>query len=193
MSPNFFVVFPSNSLEAAPAFHILTTRTPTAAAGAEMHHELIGTFPNISLIDLTLVLKTVDVIISKISLAVRFMAMFILGTGFLVLVAAILTGRYQRMQESILLRTLGASRRKVLQILLIEYFLLGFFASLTGVLLALGGAWALVYFTFKLPFHPPMLATIVTVTSVCVITMGTGLAMSWGVLNRPPLEILRGE
>lgn len=93
MSPNFFVVFPSNSLEAAPAFHILTTRTPTAAAGAEMHHELIGTFPNISLIDLTLVLKTVDVIISKISLAVRFMAMFILGTGFLVLVAAILTGR----------------------------------------------------------------------------------------------------
>ncbi|MCX6883128.1 MAG: ABC transporter permease [Verrucomicrobia bacterium] len=193
MSPNFFVVFPSNSLEAAPAFHILTTRTPTAAAGAEMHHELIGTFPNISLIDLTLVLKTVDVIISKISLAVRFMAMFILGTGFLVLVAAILTGRYQRMQESILLRTLGASRRKVLQILLIEYFLLGFFASLTGVLLALGGAWALVHFTFKLPFHPPMLATMVTVTSVCVITMGTGLAMSWGVLNRPPLEILRGE
>ncbi len=193
MAPNFFIVFPSNSLEAAPAFHILTTRTPDVATGAGMHHELVAAFPNVSLIDLTLVLKTVDAIISKISVAVRFMAMFILGTGFLVLVSAILTGRYQRMQESILLRTLGASRRKVLQILLIEYFLLGFCASLTGVLLALGGAWGLVHFVFKLPYQPPMLATVTTVASVCLITMVTGLGMSWGVLKRPPLEILRGE
>lgn len=193
MAPNFFVVFPSKTLEAAPAFHIITTRSNTPEAGAEMQHALVKNYPNISLIDLTLVLKTVDTVVSKVSVAVRFMASFILGTGLLVLISAILTGRYQRMQESILLRTLGASRWQVLQILLIEYFLLGFCASLTGVVLALGGAGALVFYLFKLPFHPPLLAPFVTMACICLTTMTTGLIMSWGVMNRPPLEILRGE
>ncbi len=193
MAPNFFVVFPSKTLEAAPAFHIITTRSNTPEAGAEMQHALVKNYPNISLIDLTLVLKTVDTVVSKVSVAVRFMASFILGTGLLVLISAILTGRYQRMQESILLRTLGASRWQVLQILVIEYFLLGFCASLTGVVLALGGAGALVFYLFKLPFHPPLLAPFVTMACICLTTMTTGLIMSWGVMNRPPLEILRGE
>ena len=77
-------------------------------------------FPNVSAMDLTLILQTLDSILSKISFAIRFMALFTVATGLVVLVGAILTGRYQRVRESILLRTLGASRKQVLRILLVE-------------------------------------------------------------------------
>ena len=145
------------------------------------------------MIDMSLVLKTVDSIVTKVSFAVRFMANFTLGTGLLVLMATVLTGRYQRIQESILLRTLGASRAQVLKVLVAEYLLLGLCASATGVGLALTAAWALARFAFELNFQPPLLATFGAIVIVCSLTVGTGLMMSRGMLKRPPLEILRGE
>jgi putative ABC transport system permease protein len=143
MAPNLFVVFPDGALEAAPAFHIMTTKAPNAEAGAQVQREMVKMYPDVSMIDMSLVLKTVDSIVTKVSFAVRFMAYFTLGTGLLVLMATVLTGRYQRIQESILLRTLGASRAQVLKVLVAEYLLLGLCASATGVGLALTAAWAL--------------------------------------------------
>ena len=75
--------------------------------------------------------------------------MFTVVTGLLVLAGALLTGRYQRIQESVLLRTLGASRQQIFRILLVEYLVLGLLAALTGTILAIGASWALAYFVFK--------------------------------------------
>ncbi len=193
MAPNFFMVFPEGTLEAAPAFHIMTTKAPSAEIGAKLQREMVKLYPNVSIIDMSLVLRTVDSIVSKVSFAVRFMAYFTLGTGLLVLMATVLTGRYQRIQESILLRTLGASRAQVLKVLVVEYFLLGLCASATGVGLALASAWSLARFAFDLSFTPPILPTSAAVIIVCSLTVATGLMMSRGILKRPPLEILRGE
>jgi putative ABC transport system permease protein len=140
-----------------------------------------------------LILETLDAILGKISFVVRFMAMFTVLTGLLVLVGALVTGRFQRIQESILLRTLGASRAQIFRVLLVEYVSLGLLAAFTGVLLALAASWALSVFVFKISFAPPLLPLVVALVGVPALTVLTGLLMSRGVLNHPPLAVLRAE
>jgi len=108
-------------------------------------------------------------------------------------VGALVTGRYQRIQESILLRTLGASRQQVFRVLLVEYLALGLLAALTGILLATAAAWALSAFVFKVTFVPPLSPLVIALLFVPALTVITGFLMSRGVLNHPPLAILRAE
>jgi putative ABC transport system permease protein len=193
MQPNFFVVFPSGVLEDAPSFRILTTHVPNSEASAKMQRAVVQKFPNVSAIDMTLVLQTVESVVAKISLVIRFMALFTVFTGLTVLAAAILTGRYQRVREAVLLRTIGASRRQVGQILLVEYFLLGLVASGTAVLLATSSTWALAHFLFEAPYHFAMIPTISSIVIVCAVTMLMGFLGTRGLLSKPPLEVLRQE
>ena len=158
-----------------------------------MQREVVKRFPNVSTIDLTLVLQTVDSVVGKISFVIRFMALFTVGTAFLVLTGTVLTGRYQRVHESVLLRTLGASRAQILEVLLIEYFALGTLAALAGVILAITGSWSLAHFVFKVTFSLSPWPLPIAVASVCALTVTTGLLMSRGTYNHPPLEILRAE
>jgi putative ABC transport system permease protein len=193
VQPNFFVVFPRGVLEAAPVMHVLVTRVGTAGESARLQREVVTKFPGVSAIDLTLILQTLDSIVGKIAFVVRFMAMFTVLTGLLVLVGALATGRFQRIQESILLRTLGASRRQVFQVLVVEYCALGFLATVTGGVLALAAAWALAIWVFQVSFVPPWWPLLAAVGVVPALTVVTGLLMSRGVLNHPPLAILRVE
>jgi putative ABC transport system permease protein len=193
IQPNFFMVFPTGILEQAPGFHIVTTRVTNRVDSAAMQRRMVEKFPNVSVIDLTLVLDTIDAVLTKVSFVVRFMASFTVITGIVVLIASVLTGRYQRIQESILLRTLGASRQQVQRILLIEYLLLGLLSALTGVLLAEAGAWGLAKFLFKVPFHPAFLPALIATVLVVAVTILTGLLANRGVLNSPPLEVLRSS
>jgi len=193
VQPNFFVVFPRGALESAPAMHVLVTRVKSSEESALLQREVVGEFPTVAAIDLTLVLQTLDSIISKISFVVRFMAMFTVLTGLLVLVGALVTGRFQRIQESILLRTLGASRGQIFRVILVEYAALGLLAALTGVLLATAAAWALSVFVFNAGFSLAVTPLAVALLAVPALTVVTGLMMSRGVLNHPPLAILRAE
>jgi putative ABC transport system permease protein len=140
-----------------------------------------------------LVLQTIDAILGKISFVIRFMAMFTVLTGLLVLLSALAAGRYQRVQESVLLRTLGASRGQILKILLVEYFAHGFLAALTGILMAVIAAWALTRFMFHTPFVLDWKSVLIPLVLVPGITALTGFLMSRGILSRSPLSILRTE
>jgi len=193
IQPNFFVVFPRGALEEAPAMHVLVTRVGSSEESARMQREVVQAFPNVSIIDLTLVLRTIDSILGKISFVVRFMALFTVLTGLLVLVSTLVTGRYQRLRESVLLRTLGASRRQILNILLVEYLTLGILGASTGLLLAIGAAWALATFVFKIPFALAAGPLLAALTAVPLVTVATGLLISRGVLNHPPLAVLRTD
>ncbi|MGE4178555.1 MAG: ABC transporter permease [Limisphaerales bacterium] len=193
VQPNFFVVFPAGPLEEAPAMHVLVTRVESAEESARLQRAVVERYPNVSAVDITLVLRTLDQILGKISFVIRFMAMFTVGTGLLVLVAAVLSGRWQRVRESILLRVLGASRRQVLWILMVEYAVLGFLAATTGVILALAASAALAVFLFQTAFAPPVAPAAWAIATVTGLTVATGLLASRGVATHPPLEILRSE
>jgi putative ABC transport system permease protein len=191
VQPNFFMVFPTGVLEDAPGFHIVTTRVETREQSADMQRTVVRALPNVSIIDLTLVLDTIDSILGKVAFVIRFMALFTVATGLIVLAASVLTGRYQRIQETILLRTLGASKRQVRRILFAEYFLLGTLAALTGIVLAEGGAFLLARYVFEAEFTVAFMPMLVAVATVSLLTVVIGLVANRGVLDSPPLEILR--
>ncbi|MCK6620345.1 MAG: ABC transporter permease [Calditrichia bacterium] len=193
VQPNFFMVFPKGVLEDAPQTFVLVTRAPSAEASAALQQAAVREFPNVSAIDLALILQTVEAILNKISFVIRFMALFSILTGLTVLVAAVITTRYQRIQESVLLRTLGAKKAQISRILTLEYFYLGGFAGLAGMLLALAAGWALDIFVFKTSFTPPLWPVAFIWIGVTGLTILLGMLNSRGIAERPPLEVLRAE
>jgi putative ABC transport system permease protein len=190
---NFLVVFPNGILEQAPQFEVLMTRIGNTQQSAAFQRDLVARFPNVSAIDLGLILNTVDDILSKVSFVIQFMALFSILTGLLVLASSVIISRYQRMQESVLLRTLGASRRQILRIQAIEYFMLGLLAALSGVIMSLVATWALAYFVFEAPYTPNLWPVLAVMGVVTGLTLLIGLLNSRAVLVRPPLEVLRAE
>ncbi len=193
VQPSFLVVFPAGVLERAPQFQVLLTRTGSTAQLAAVQQQLVAQFPNVSAIDLGLILQTLDDIIGKISFVIRFMAGFSILTGLLVLSSSVVVSRYQRVRESVLLRTLGANRQQILRITLVEYGLLGLLAALAGIGLALLAAWALAVWVFESGFGPALGPLLGLAALVTALTAGIGLLNSRDVLRRSPLEVLRAE
>lgn len=193
MQTNFRVVFPAGVLEEAPQFHVLMTRVPSGEVSARFQGEVVQKFPNVSVIDLDLVLKLLDELLSKIGFVIQFMAGFSMVTGWIVLISSVLTSKNQRIKESILLRTMGASRKQILAINAIEYFFLGAFAAGAGLILAISGSWALAKFTFDAAFVPPFVPTLLLFGSIVLLVVITGVLSTRSILNQPPLKILRTE
>jgi len=190
---NFLALFPEGVLEQAPQFHVLITRVKDVEEGAVFQREVVKNFPNVSVIDVGLILNTLDNILSKISFVIRFMALFSILTGLLVLVSSVILSRFQRIKESVLLRTIGASRKQIFSINSLEYFFLGSLASLSGIILALLASWGLAYYTFDSSFVPNPLPIILVYLIITGLTIFIGLTNSRGIVSKPPLEVLRNE
>ena len=191
VQPNFFVVFPQGPLDAAPQFDIVLTRAIDAETSARVQRAVVRAYPNVSVVDVRLVLGLVEGVLGRVAFVLQFMALFSILTGLVVLAGAVLISKFQRVEESVLLRTLGAARGQVGRILFAEYLLLGLLAATVGVGLALVGGWALSVFAFRVPFVPAWGAVLVALAVVPALTVAIGLAGSRGVLRRPPLEVLR--
>jgi putative ABC transport system permease protein len=193
LQANFFVVFPTGVIDDAPGFFIVTTRVKDSAESAAMQRAVVQRYPNVSTIDFTLVLRVVEGIVSRISFAIQFMAMFTVLTGVILLITSVLNSRFQRLRESILLRTLGASSGQLQRIQIIEFLMLGVLASLTGIVLAVAAQWLLSRFVFKIPFSLPVAHLAVAMAINSALTVLIGLTAGRSVLKRPPLEVLRAE
>jgi len=193
MQTNFRVVFPTGVLEDAPQFHVLMTRITSKEVSAKYQGAVVRSFPNVSVIDLDLMLDLLDELLSKIGFVIRFMAGFSMATGWIVLLSAVLTSKNQRIKESILLRTLGASGKQVLIINAIEYFFLGVLAAGAGLILALSGSWLLAKYSFDATFSPALVPILILFSIVVGLVVITGVLSTRNVLNQPPLKILRNE
>jgi putative ABC transport system permease protein len=189
--PNFFVVFQPGVLEKAPQAFVTLAHSDNPTRRAEVQRDLVIAYPNISAIDLSLIQKTLDSVLSKVSLAIRFMAFFSVASGLIILIGALAASRFQRVREAVLLKTLGAKGRQIRQILLTEYFAWGSLAALTGVLLAAIAGWALTTRLFELPFSLPALQLGMVWVVVCLLTTVIGFANSGEVLRKTPLAVLR--
>ena len=190
---NFLVVFPTGVLEKAPMFHVLVTRIDNKDLSAKFQQQMVQRFPNVTIIDLSAVLNIVSNIIDKVGFIIRFMAAFSIFTGLIVLIASVMISKYQRIQESVLLRTIGASRKQIFYITALEYFFLGALAAATGMFMSLGVSWLVAKFIFETDFVLKWLPLLGVFVSVCFLTVVIGLINSRAVVTRPPLEILREE
>ncbi|WP_144785187.1 ABC transporter permease [Dokdonia sp. Hel_I_63] len=188
---NFSIVFPKGVLENAPQFNVLTTYADTKEKSAGLQRDLVTAFPNVSIIDLRQVYNVLEDILNKVSWIINFMAFFSILTGIIVLIGSVRTSKYQRIKESVLLRTLGAKNKQILKISAFEYFFLGVLGSLVGILLALVSSLLLAIFVFKEPFIPSLIPFLVFLPGITVLVVFIGLSNIGGVLRSSPLEVLR--
>lgn len=193
MQLNFSLVFPKGVLEDAPQFNVLTTKVPGKEKSAQLQQELVKEFPNVSIIDLRQVLSVIEEILGRISWIINFMAFFSILTGVIVLLGAIRTSKYQRIRESVLLRTLGAKGKQILNINALEYIYLGVLGGLSGVLLSLISSQLLAWLVFESPFTPSLIPFLVLFPGIVLLVLIIGLSNSLSVIRKPPLEVLRKE
>lgn len=193
MRLNFSIVFPIGVLENAPQFSVLTTYVPNEAGSADLQRDLVRKFPNISVLDLRQVYTIIEDILDKISWIINFMAFFSILTGIIVLIGSVRNSKYQRIKESVLLRTLGAKSKQIIQITALEYIYLGMLGSLVGILLSLISSQLLAVFLFKEPFIPSVIPFLVFLPGITLLVLIIGLSNIRSVLKSPPLEVLRRE
>ncbi len=191
--PNFIFVFPKGVLENAPQIFVATTRIDDQQAANRFQQQLVMTFPNVSLIDLRLILSTINELFDKLGLVVRFLALFSIVTGLVVLAGAVINSKFLRMKENVLLRTIGARSGHIRKITLIEYGYLGLFSALTGMILSLVGGWLLTTFFFEITFAFDWLELLFIGAGVILLAVTIGWWNSRDVINTPPLQILRKE
>jgi putative ABC transport system permease protein len=191
--PNFIFVFPNGILENAPQIYVTATRIDDQQQANRFQQSLVMQFPNVSLIDLRLILSTVNELFNKLGLIIRFLALFSIITGLVVLAGAVINSKFVRIKENVLLRTVGARTRQITQITLIEYAYLGLFSALTGMILSLGGGWLLTKFFFEITFAFDWIELSTIGVGVVILTMAIGWFNSREVINTPPLQVLRKE
>lgn len=191
--PNFIFVFPTKVLEDAPQIFVATTRIDDQEQANVFQRALISGYPNVSLIDLRLILSTVNGLFNKLALIIRFLAMFSIVTGLVVLAGAVINSKFLRSKENVLLRTIGARTKQITNITLIEYAYLGLFSALTGMVLSIGGGYLLTTFFFKITFAFDWMELLIVSAGVVVLTMTIGWFNSREVINTPPLQVLRKE
>ncbi|MCM2254438.1 MAG: ABC transporter permease [Vicinamibacteria bacterium] len=184
---------PTAPLEVAPRTFVTLARLESAADRGRAQRELLERFPNLAVLDVTAVRASVEGLLRQVALAVRFMAGFSLVVGAVVLAAALLALRRERLREAALLKTLGATRAQVRAVAVVEGMALGLLAAISASALALGLGLPLLETWFELEPAVPWAAL---VTLSAGLAAGSGLA---GVLTaaeafrRTPLELLRAE
>jgi putative ABC transport system permease protein len=189
--PNFFIVFERRALETAPRQYVVMADVQGDAAVARLQRDVVKQFPNVASLDLSMIQKTVGDVLDKVSAAIRFMAALSLALGIPVLFSAVSATRRERLREGVLLKVLGATRRQVGRIMLAEYLLLGGLGSLAGVVLSVGGAWALMHFVFKQPFVPALVPALLVAAVMIGIAVSIGMLTGRDVFRETPMAALR--
>ncbi|HLZ15818.1 MAG TPA: FtsX-like permease family protein, partial [Cyclobacteriaceae bacterium] len=191
--PNFIFVFPKKTLADAPQIWVAATRVDDPIVAAKFQQALVMNFPNVSLIDLRLILSTVNELFEKVGLVVRFLALFSIVTGLVVLAGAVINSKFVRIRENVLLRTIGARTSQIVKITLIEYGYLGLFSAVTALVLSLGGGWLLTKFFFEVKLVADYFELLGISLGVVVLTVFIGWLNSREVINTSPLQALRRE
>jgi putative ABC transport system permease protein len=191
--PNFFAVFPAEALRGAPQTWVVLSHAASADARAAIQRDVVVRFPNVAAVDLTQIQEALDDVMGQVSAVIRFLAAFSIATGFIVLLGSVATSRLQRIRESVLLKTIGATRRQIASILFTEYLLLGVLSAVTGIVLATAAAWALTRWFFETGFEPVLAPLALLAAAVAGVAVAVGLYASREVFQRTPLEAIREE
>jgi putative ABC transport system permease protein len=193
-SGGFMFVFNPDALMSAPHTYIGFVKAPDdPTARARLQYDLVARYPNITAIDGREIIARIQRIIDNAVLGISVVGGIALMSGVLILIGAVAMTKFQRVYESAILRTLGASTRLLTLTLAIEYGALGVLAGAIGAAGALGLSWGVTRHVFDIPWRPtPGLLTLgamLTAALVCAI----GVIASAEVLRRKPLSTLRAE
>ena len=191
-STNFYMILSPGSIEGAPFTYVATVRV-SPQEELPLQQAVVASFPNISAIHIGDVLDGFARVLDRLSLAIRAVALFCVVAGGLVMAAALAATRYRRLYESVILKSLGATRSLIARAFAMEYVLLGAIAGLIGLTLGTVLSWVLVRYVFDLPWtiHPQVLGIGLLLTML--LTLIVGFASTYRILGQRPLAVLRHE
>ena len=150
-------------------------------------------FPTITVVNMAEVLETIQGVVDQISLVIRFISTFSILAGAVILASSVAGTRFRRIREVVILKTLGATRKRIAQIFSVEFLVIGTVAGLMGGLLAGGFAWAALNRLLNADTAPDLFPVLVSVVGTALIAIVTGWLASFRTLGQKPLEILRDE
>jgi putative ABC transport system permease protein len=189
--PNFFLVFPPGLLEGAAGTYMTSVYLTPEQRPALV--DLVRQFPTISVFDVDAILRQIRAIIDRATLAVQYVFLFTLVAGIVVLLAAVQSTLDERRYESAMLRTLGASRRTVLQGVAAEFSTLGFLSGALAAFGASGVGWILARRLFGLQFTFDPWVWVLGLVCGTILVGVSGTLATWRVVNTPPIVTLRDE
>ena len=190
----FMILFRPGVLDDAPQMVIGAVDGPTdELERSRFQRSMLDHYPNVSIIDVTEIMRNVERIANNITLAVTFIGLFVFLSGALILVGSIAMTKFQRVYEAAVLKTLGAKRKTLIKIILAEYGLIGLVAGIIGSAFAIGLSYCASRFVFEIPWSYMPGITAYGLAGTFVLVTGVGAISTLDVLAKKPLSILRSQ
>jgi len=189
MHVNFFVVATPGLLANAPTSFV--TSFHLDAAQASLTNQLSQRFPNVTVIDMSAIMRQLQGVMDQVIRAVQFVFLFALGAGVLVLYSALLATQDERVQEAAVMRALGARRAQVLAAQRAEFIALGLIAGALAAAGAIAIGYAIATFVFRFPYHANHWVWLVGPALGLACVAVNAFAGARSVLSRPPILALR--
>ncbi|MGR3367324.1 MAG: ABC transporter permease [Sagittula sp.] len=180
------------AVESAPHTFISTVYAAEEAEAAILR-DVADAYPNITAIRIRDAIARVTELLESVGAAIRWGAAATLLTGFLVLIGAAAAGETARTYESAVLKTLGASRRRILQSFALRSALLGGAAGLVALAAGILGGWAIMTFVMEADFAVVWPNALAVVTGGVLATLVAGLIFAWRPLSVRPAAVLRAS
>lgn len=186
--PNFFVIFPPDTLERFGHSFITSFHLP--GDGNSMLGEMVRQYPGVSVLNIEALLAQVRGILEQVTRAIEFVLGFVLLAGVSVLYAALTASRPARAHEGALLRVFGAGNRTLARMQWAEFALLGCASGLLGAVLAEAAALGIYGWLGLVPrVHWSMWLGMPLLGGVIVGTVG--YLLSRGTRRQSPMASLR--
>ncbi|WP_109488855.1 ABC transporter permease [Occallatibacter savannae] len=158
----------------------------------EMERALFAAYPTISVINIADVLTRIENVVDQIMFVVRFLAGFSILAGLMILASSIASARFRRMREAVVLKTLGATRMRIVRTFSVEFSVLGLLAGSVGVVFA-NLLTRVLLRRLEIGFHIDWRAAGVALVGTAILATATGWIASYRILGLRPLEVLREE
>jgi putative ABC transport system permease protein len=181
--PNFYIIFPPNALEQFPLSYISSFYLNKQQK--KILNQLIVQFPGITIIEVDQILDEVLYIIKKLSIAIDVIFIFILIAGLLILISSFSTTVENRMYENAIIRTLGASAKKLRYSLLIEFIIIAIFSAVIGLIIAESVSAVLYWQIFNLTYHFHPWLWLQTIAIALFVISGIGLLLVNKIFTQP--------
>jgi putative ABC transport system permease protein len=190
---NFVLVYSPNAFKGAPHTHIATLTEPhqDASDDARIIKQVAGAFPMVTSVRVREVMETVGSVVSNLVLAIRGASAVTLISAILVLGGALAAGHRHRVYDAVILKTLGATRARLLGAYALEYLMIGFATAVFGVIAGSVAAWLIVTRLMTLSFVWQAGSAAGVVVAALIVTVGLGLAGTLLALNQKPASVLR--
>jgi putative ABC transport system permease protein len=163
-----------------------------ADAIPEIERALFGTYPTVTVINIADIVETIQGVVNQITLVIRFLAAFSILSGLIILASSVAGTRFRRIREVVVLKTLGATRRRIAAVFSVEFTVLGVLAGAVGVVFA-NVLTRILLHRMDVTFHRELGGSLIAVAATAVLAVATGWIASWRLLGQKPLEVLREE